>query len=130
MPARISRVGQKGRKCRQARLESDANAGEGRGRDAAARRTVLCASCRNATYVRGHRLDDEIVECSELWSDRKFVKFPVKSCSSYSDRRQPTLKDMEDQAWILRSTGKTSRIGFVKAKDLRREERYALSDKE
>ena len=89
----------------------------------------LCASCRHATYVRGHRLEDQIVECSELWSDRKFVRFPVKSCTSYEDRRQPTLKEMEDAAWILRSSG-GRRIGFVKAKDLEPGERYALSDKE
>ncbi|HEY7575559.1 MAG TPA: hypothetical protein VIB08_10380 [Thermoanaerobaculia bacterium] len=88
----------------------------------------LCVSCRNATFVRGPRLEDEIVECSELWSDRKFVRFPVRACSSYSDRRQPTLRDMEDAAWILRTSGKTSRIGFVRAKDLKKDERHVLSE--
>src|SRR5215475_8774439 len=88
----------------------------------------LCTSCRHATVVRGHRLEDEIVECSQLWSDRKFIRFPVRSCSDYSDRRQPLLKDMEEIAWILRSSGKGGRIGFVRAATLKPEERHVLSD--
>jgi len=88
----------------------------------------LCVSCRHATVVRGMRVEDEIVECSELWSDRKFIRFPVRSCSSYSDRRQPLLKDMEEMAWILRSNGRNGRIGFVRAADLKPDERRVLSE--
>jgi hypothetical protein len=88
----------------------------------------LCLSCRKATVLRGSRLGDEEIHCSELWQTRKPVPFPVRSCSAYSDRRQPSLRDMEDLAWVLRTDSKHSRIGFVQARKLDPEERHVLSD--
>src|SRR5262245_59276537 len=88
----------------------------------------LCVSCRHATVVRGYGLDDEIISCGALYSPRNVVRFPVRSCSAYSDRRQPPLRDMEEMAWVLRTDSKHSRIGFVRARDMKPSERYVLSD--
>jgi hypothetical protein len=90
----------------------------------------LCLSCRHATIIRGRNLHDEIVDCGMLYGDRSRIRFPVTSCSNYSDRRQPTLRQMEEIAWVLRTDRARKPIGFVPARDLRPKERRALSDDE
>jgi hypothetical protein len=52
----------------------------------------------------------------------------VISCSGYSDRRQPSLREMEEIAWVLRTDARKKRIGFVHARDLKPRERYVLPD--
>jgi len=47
----------------------------------------------------------------------------VISCSGYSDRRQPSLREMEEMAWVLRTDARRNRIGFVQARDLKPQER-------
>jgi hypothetical protein len=87
----------------------------------------LCNTCRSATIVRGSRLSDEIVSCGKrLVNDQ--VTFSVASCTGYSDRRLPSLYDMEDIAWVLRSNARTKKIGFVRARDLKSDERHVLNE--
>ena len=43
---------------------------------------------------------DEIVECANLMFGRARVAFPVTCCTSYSDRRQPALREMEEMAHL------------------------------
>ena len=56
------------------------------------------------------------------------ITFPVTYCTAYSDRRQPSVREMEDIAWILRSDPKRNQIGFVPASKLRERDRYVLVD--
>ena len=77
--------------------------------------------------VKGRRLPDEIIECSRL-SDRSRITFPVSSCTGYADRRQASIREMEDMAWVLRSDPKWNEIGFVKASALKARDRYILPD--
>ena len=89
--------------------------------------TSLCTTCRSATIIRGTRLSDEIVACGKrMISDR--ITFAVASCAGYSDRRSPSLYDLEDVAWVLRSDARTKKIGFVRARDLKPAERHVLED--
>lgn len=88
----------------------------------------LCLSCRHATIVTGAGLRDHIVDCGRLSSARSRVPFPVISCSGYSDRRQPSLREMEEIAWVLRTDARKNQIGFVHARDLKPRERYVLPD--
>jgi len=88
--------------------------------------TPLCHTCRNATIVRGPALDDEIIECADLAYGRGRFTFPVAFCTSYSDRRQASLRDMEKIAWVLRTDPKRNQIGFVHASTLRDNERHVL----
>ena len=81
--------------------------------------STLCSSCRHATIVKGRALRDEIIECSCLDDDTR-ITFAVTSCTQYSDRSRPSLYDMEDLAWILRTDKKTKTIGFVRPSELRR----------
>lgn len=85
-------------------------------------------TCRYATIARGPSLRDEIVECQELYSRRGRIAFPVTYCTSYSDRRQPSVREMEEIAWILRSDPKRKEIGFVHASKLRSRDRHTLLD--
>jgi hypothetical protein len=88
----------------------------------------LCQTCRYATIVRGPSLRDEIVECQELMFRRGRITFPVTYCTSYSDRRQPSVREMEEIAWILRSDPKRKEIGFVHGSKLRDRERLIYVD--
>jgi hypothetical protein len=88
----------------------------------------LCVSCRHATVVQGPSLQDRVVDCGLLTSGDSRIPFPVVSCSGYSDRRHPTLREMEDLAWVLRTDGRRRSIGFVQARDLKPGLRYVLSD--
>ena len=86
----------------------------------------LCLSCRRATIVRGRTLHDEIIECSLLNDGDSRITFPVMSCSSYSDRRHPTLYNLELIAWELRTDRKQGPIGFHPPKD--RQRHFMLDD--
>jgi hypothetical protein len=88
----------------------------------------LCLTCRFATIVRGSALGNEIVECAQLSTTHKRVGFPVVSCTDYADRRQASLREMEEIAWILKSDPKRNDIGFVKATALKPRERFLLDD--
>ena len=89
----------------------------------------LCLSCRHATIIHGTSLQEHIVECGRLSGENSRITFAVTSCTGHSDRRQPSLHEMEEIAWVFRSDP-GRRIGFVHAKDLKPEERYVLLDDE
>jgi hypothetical protein len=87
----------------------------------------LCLTCRFATIIQGSRLRDEIVECGRL-SDQSRITFRVTACTGYVDRTHPSIRDMEEIAWVLRSDPKRNEIGFVKASALKPRDRYVLPD--
>ena len=87
----------------------------------------LCVTCRFATIVKGRTLRDEIVECSRL-SDHTRITFPVTFCTSYVDKQLPSIREMEDIAWVLRSDPRRNQIGFVEARKLKPQDRYVLPD--
>lgn len=85
----------------------------------------LCLTCRSATIVKGPRLRDDILECSRLGAR---VTFPVNSRNSYISRSHPTIRAIEDVAWLLRSDPRRKEVGFVKASTLKPQDRYVLPD--
>jgi hypothetical protein len=87
----------------------------------------LCSSCRYALIVKGARLGDEIVRCNVLGPQVR-LRFPVTSCSAYDNRAQPTLWQMEEIAWVLRSSPRGKKVGFVEARKLGDDERHVLED--
>jgi len=88
----------------------------------------LCLSCRYATVVRGTSLRDEVVECRRLSDPHNRITFPVTFCNSYINRGHPTVQEMEDMAWVLRSDPRRNELGFVKASKLKPKDRYVLPD--
>ncbi len=87
----------------------------------------LCLHCRFATIIQGTSQRHQIVECSRL-ADHNRITFRVTSCTAFSDRRQPSLHDMQDMAWVLRSDPKRQQVGFVRARDLRAEDRVFFDE--
>lgn len=87
----------------------------------------LCSTCRSATIIRGARLTDEIISCGKRLV-RDEIHFSVASCTGYSDRSLPSLYDLEDTAWVLRSDARTKKIGFVRARDLKLADRHVLDE--
>jgi hypothetical protein len=85
----------------------------------------LCQTCRFATIVKGPRIRDEIVECGRL-SHHARISFRVTACSDYADRRVPSIREMEDLAWVLRSDPRRNQAGFVPARRLKPEDRHVL----
>ena len=85
----------------------------------------LCLTCRSATIVKGPRLRDDIIECSRLGSR---ITFPVSACNSYINSTHPTIREMEDVAWVLRTDPRRNEVGFVRASKLKPQERYVLPD--
>ena len=90
--------------------------------------TPLCHTCRFATIVRGVALRDEIIECSQLSSRQSRITFPVTFCSKYVSGNHPSIREMEEIAWVLRSDTKKNTIGFVRARELPLRQRFVLDD--
>jgi len=91
-------------------------------------RTAPCETCRWSTVIRGARLGQEIVECAQLSYYNQRVPFPVVSCSRYVDRNHPSIREMEETAWLLRSDARRNQIGFVQGTRLPDEERFVLEE--
>ena len=76
-------------------------------------------------------MNSSIVSMRTTWTKRVIrdeIRFPVTSCTGYSDRRCASLYDLEDIAWVLRSDARTKNIGFVRARDLKHDDRHVLDD--
>ena len=59
-------------------------------------------------------------------TDHARITFRVTTCSGYTDRRLPSMRDMEEIAWVLRSDPRRNQVGFVPARKLKPEDRYVL----
>jgi hypothetical protein len=78
--------------------------------------------------VRGARLRDEIVECALLGHRHNRITFPVTSCTDYVSRQHPSLREMEETAWILQTDAKRHLVGFVPSKQLKPKDRFVLEE--
>jgi len=80
----------------------------------------LCRTCTRGHVISGFRATEEEVFCRTFYIERE-IRFPVRECTFYEDRRLASKEDMEEIAWRLRSTtGKPTRnVGFVSGSDLR-----------
>jgi hypothetical protein len=74
----------------------------------------LCRTCTRGHIIAGFRASELEVFCRTFYIERE-IRFPVRECTFYEDRRLATKEDMEQIGWQLRSTnGKPSRnVGFV-----------------
>jgi hypothetical protein len=52
----------------------------------------------------------------------------VVSCSGFTDRNHPSIREMEEMAWLLRSDARRNQVGFVQGKRLPDEERFVLEE--
>ena len=78
----------------------------------------LCRTCTRGHIISGFRAIEEEVYCRTFFIERE-IRFPVRECTFYEDRRLASKEDMEQIAWNLRTTnGKPTRVGFVSAETL------------
>jgi len=72
----------------------------------------LCVSCRWGIVRSGFSASETETFCRMVGHSPR-VPFKVRECSSYDDRRVPSLYHMEKIGWVLltKSAGRT--IGFV-----------------
>jgi hypothetical protein len=87
----------------------------------------LCSSCSFAAVVKGPRLGDEITICGH-YTIRREVSFAVTSCSLYVHRDHPSIYQMEEIAWVLRSSPNGKKIGFVQARKLKDDDKHVLEE--
>lgn len=85
-------------------------------------KTSLCRTCRHAHIVRGVN-NQAFTRCSAIYDSPANIAFDVAECSEYKDRTKPTLRSMEETAWMLVSNKKTRTVGFVDALEFARQER-------
>jgi len=77
-------------------------------------------TCTRGHIISGFRATEEEVFCRTFYIERE-IRFPVRECTFYQDRRLTSKEDMEEIAWHLRSTnGKPTRnVGFASGAHLR-----------
>src|SRR6267143_74483 len=80
----------------------------------------LCRTCTRGHIITGFRATEEEVFCRTSYIERE-IRFPVRECTFYEDRRLASKEDMEEIAWRLRSTTikPNQSLGFVSAAQLR-----------
>jgi hypothetical protein len=80
----------------------------------------LCKTCTRGHIISGFRATEEEVFCRTFYIERE-IRFPVRECTFYEDKRLATKEDMEEIAWHLRSTTTkpTHNVGFAGSTTLR-----------
>jgi hypothetical protein len=74
----------------------------------------LCKTCAQGHIITGFRASEIEVYCRTFYIERE-IRFPVRECTFYEDKRLAKKHEMEEIAWHLRSTnGKPMRnVGFA-----------------
>jgi hypothetical protein len=86
----------------------------------------LCRTCTRGHIITGFRATEEEVFCRTFYIERE-IRFPVRECTFYEDKRLASKEDMEEIAWRLRSTTTkpNQSLGFVSAAQLQETESEA-----
>lgn len=79
----------------------------------------LCRTCTRGHIITGFRATEEEVFCRTFYIERE-IRFPVRECTFYEDKRLASKEAMEEIAWRLRSTTTkpNQSLGFVSAAQL------------
>jgi hypothetical protein len=74
----------------------------------------LCRTCARGHIITGFRASDEEVFCRTFFFERE-IRFPVRECTLYEDKRLASKEEMEEIAWHMRSTTTKPyrNLGFV-----------------
>jgi hypothetical protein len=72
----------------------------------------LCETCVSGHVERGYRENEQLVMCEATYFGHR-VHFPIRECSSYTERKRQTLRQLEKIAWILEAKNNKRVAGFV-----------------
>lgn len=78
----------------------------------------LCDTCQSGVVHRGAAESDEHVYCTVI---ERQVQTRVVECNRYVYRTRPSLWDLRQIAWVLRTDSKRQPIGFVRAAEWERQ---------
>jgi hypothetical protein len=88
----------------------------------------LCETCEHARITKGRRLEEELVLCEASTLQSIRITFKVTSCTQYIDAREPSYHELLERAWILKPASTRRPAGFVRASELRYDERGLPAD--
>jgi hypothetical protein len=88
----------------------------------------LCETCVHSRITKGRRLEEELVLCDATPMQSIRIAFKVTSCTQYMDAREPSYHELLERAWILKPGSTRRPAGFVRASELRYEERALPPD--
>jgi hypothetical protein len=74
----------------------------------------LCDTCQSGLVRRGAADSDEQIFCTIVEDE---VRTRVVECNRYVDRSQPSLWDLRQIAWVLRTDTKRQKLGFLPARE-------------
>lgn len=72
----------------------------------------LCRTCRHAHIQLGYSDSEEEVHCGFFYEQPRLVPFAVNQCSDYLSKPVPTLREMEDMAFVIDLKKGNPRAGF------------------
>ena len=78
----------------------------------------LCETCVHGHVEKGYRESEVRTFCEATYRTHA-VRFRVRECSGYTERKRQTLKQMEDIAWLLQPRGPKRTAGFASCGDAR-----------
>jgi hypothetical protein len=81
----------------------------------------LCRTCEHGLIMKGASGDQEKVLCN-YGAEIIDVGFHVIECTGYRNKAVPSLYDMEKIAWVLVTDKKATKVGFVSAKEWKRQQ--------
>lgn len=79
----------------------------------------LCTSCRYGKFAKGESESEVHFDCDGFTEAPKFKK--ITECNQYVNKSLPSMRDMQDLAWILVTDRNRQKIGFQQAKEWRKE---------
>lgn len=79
-----------------------------------------CESCMHSHIARGYRESERITICMFSYPEHR-VPFAVLECSSYTEKKRQTLKQMEEIAWVVTGKGDTRTVGFAPPEEKKKE---------
>jgi hypothetical protein len=82
----------------------------------------LCGSCRHASLAK--TINGEFLARCDWFNGT--VREPIAVCSKYDDRRMPSLHDMRQTAWILRTDDDKRVTGFVSNQQWRKSRSFQI----
>jgi len=78
----------------------------------------LCDTCDSGMVHRGAAESDEHVYCTII---ERQVHTRVVECNRYQNRSRPSLWDLRQIAWVLRTDARRQPMGFVRAAEWERQ---------
>ena len=72
----------------------------------------LCRTCRHAHIQLGYSESEEEVRCGYFYEQPRLVPFAVNQCSDYLSKLVPTLREMEEMAFVIDVKKGNPRAGF------------------